>query len=406
MADAGKSALIRRLLAEPGCSEQQEGGGTEDNGLPFRGLVVDGGMGTELKKMGIFKNLREYTTLWSAAALLHEEGRQAIKAAHRSFIDAGAQMVITNTYACTLEILGKGNLQHRQAELIECACRLAHEAVAESGKPCLVAGSLPPLGVSYRPDLVQDTEALKSGYEGMAQALDDGKVDVFIAETMSCVAESLAAATAAHAHKKPVFVATTLDKPKRQRKRQRSSGFASVLRSGESLGELTKAVDSVVDGFLINCCSPEAATLGLQQLLALTAKPTGVYANHFEPIPRDWKLDNQKEGKEEGLLKIRSDLDPIAYAKYAELWANMGAMMIGGCCGISPEHIRVLERKLASECLSSSPVPFHALNRNNSLGAHPSSDNLVVLAEEQPKRKVLKMIATKHNVGLSKLPSS
>jgi len=376
---------------------------------------VDGGMGTELKKMGVFKNLREYTTLWSAAALLHEEGRSAIKAAHRSFIDAGAQMVITNTYACTPEILGKANLQHRQAELIECACRLAHEAVAESGKPCLVAGSLPPLGVSYRPDLVHDTEALKNGYEGMAQALYDGKVDLFMCETMSCIAESLAASTAAHAHNKPVFVATTLDKPKKQRKRRRSSGLASVLRSGESLPELTKAVDAVVDGFLINCCSPEAATLGLQQLLALTSKPCGLYANHFEPIPRDWKLDNQKDGKEQGLLKIRSDLDPAAYAKYAKLWANMGATMIGGCCGISPEHIRVLACKLsACTTKSSSPVPFNALNQANSLGAHPSSsENLVVLAEEQPKQKVIKMIVAKHNVttgvvttNFGQLPSS
>ena len=70
MADAGKSELMQRLLG----AGSEQGGSTEVN-RPYGGLIVDGGMGTELKKMGVFKNLREYTTLWSAAALLHEEGR-------------------------------------------------------------------------------------------------------------------------------------------------------------------------------------------------------------------------------------------------------------------------------------------------------------------------------------------
>ena len=166
-------------------------------------------MGTELKAMGVFKSVSEYTTLWSAAALLHKEGREAVKAAHRSFIDAGAQLIITNTYALTGDILSKAGLQHRQEELISSACQLAHEAVAESGKPCLVAGSLPPLSVSYRPDLVKEAPALRQEYSILVEALAKGGVDVFIAETMSNVQEASAAANAAAAAGKPIFVAVT-----------------------------------------------------------------------------------------------------------------------------------------------------------------------------------------------------
>jgi S-methylmethionine-dependent homocysteine/selenocysteine methylase len=289
-------------------------------GGSFNGLVVDGGMGTELKAKGVFKNTKEYTTLWSAAALLHEEGRDAVKQAHKDYILAGAELIITNSYACTEEILGKGGIAHRQEELIGHACRLAHEAVAESGKACLVAGSMPPLSVSYRPDLVADVEQLQAGYEKIAKILLKNRVDMFMCETMSCVAEASAAVTAAHAcSNKPVFVAVTLDKPvkagiKRRRSERSPSipqSLTSVLRSGEPLSEMAAKLDAKVDGFLINCCSPEAATLGLQQLVDHTQKPCGVYANHFEPIPRDWKLDNG----ESGLLKIRSDLDPLAYSK-------------------------------------------------------------------------------------------
>jgi S-methylmethionine-dependent homocysteine/selenocysteine methylase len=324
-----KQQLLQRVLAGQG--------GT---GL----VVVDGGMGTELKAQGVFKDLREYTTLWSAASLLHEEGRQAVKAAHRAYIDAGARVIITNSYACTTEILTKGGICHRQEELIEIACKIAHEAVMESGKVVLVAGSMPPLSVSYRPDLVLDPEVLKTGYEKIASTLSKSKVDLFMCETMACITEAKAAATAAANFGKPIFVAVTLDKPVKERKRKRASSLSSVLRSGESLMEMTKQLDSAVDGFLINCCSPEAATLGLKQLVSITQKPCGVYANHFEPIPRDWKLEQADESA--GLLKIRSDLDPVAYAKYAQLWATMGATMIGGCCGISPEHIQVLSDTL------------------------------------------------------------
>jgi S-methylmethionine-dependent homocysteine/selenocysteine methylase len=326
----------------------------------FNGLVLDGGMGTELKLQGVFKNLNEYTTLWSAAALLHEEGRQAVKQAHRDYIDAGAQLLITNTYACTAEILGKAGIEHRQEELIGHACRLAQEAIAESGKACLIAGSMPPLSVSYRPDLVADDALLKAGYEKIATILEKNGVDLFMCETMTCIKEAAAAVSASRAcSSKPVFVAVTLDKPvKAGMKRRRSERAApstvsqnltSVLRSGEPLSELAAQLNEQVNGFLINCCSPEAATLGLQQLLEATRhqKPCGVYANHFEPIPRDWKLDAGGDGSG-GLLTIRSDLSPVEYAKYAQMWANMGASMIGGCCGISPEHIRVLTETINS----------------------------------------------------------
>jgi S-methylmethionine-dependent homocysteine/selenocysteine methylase len=66
----------------------------------------------------------------------------------------------------------------------------------------------------------------------------------------------------------------------------------------------------------------------------------GAYANAFPPQPKDAKAN-------EGLSALRADLTPSAYLDWARQWIRDGATLIGGCCGIGPEHIKVLSEKLA-----------------------------------------------------------
>jgi len=335
-------------------------------------LIMDGGMGTELKNRGAFPCLREYQQLWSAAALLNEKGRQTIVDAHLAFIEAGADVIITNTYACTPEILGKRELDDQLDDLIATGCNLAKEARQKAGKPTIIAGSMPPISVTYRPDLSPDESVLRTTYQRIAAALAP-HVDMFICETVSSILEARVAASVAREFGKPVWVACTLSVPvkkpphtnpahsrgtKRVHRVEESAAtqlgsqnwdqLTVSLRSGESIAEYASALDSLADALLFNCSTPEATSIALKELREYAPRmPCGAYANHFQPVPLDWLLDADEEGG--GLLTIRGDLTPETYARYAQHWRELGANVIGGCCGITPAHISHLSDVLSGK---------------------------------------------------------
>merc|ERR1711865_1368162 len=296
--------------------------------------------------------------------------------------NAGAEVIITNTYACTPEILGKRGLGDRLEELIETGCNLAHQAREQSGTATLVAGSMPPISVTYRPDLSPDETVLRKTYTRIAAALAPN-VDLFIIETVSSILEARVAASVAKSFGKPVWVACTLAQPtqkenskpvhensntrgtKRVQSANKMGDAASMLgkientntvsqlnqltvalRSGESISDYAAALDEYADALLFNCSTPEATSIAISELRAAAPhKACGAYANHFQPVPLDWVLDADEEGG--GLLTIRGDLTPETYGRYASHWKDLGATIIGGCCGITPSHITHLATHLA-----------------------------------------------------------
>ncbi len=284
--------------------------------------LLDGGMGRELIRRGA----GDATGLWSARALL--EAPQVVVDVHRDYIAAGAGIITTNSYSTVPSYLAKAGLESRAQELTGLAGRLARQAV--EGRDVLVAGSLPPLSESYRPDLVPDAATGAPVYAAMAAALAP-HVDVFLCETMSSAAEARSAVTAAAATGRPVFVSWTLDdRPGRG------------LRSGESVAEALAALDGLpLAGCLFNCTHPEAISAALPELRALTELPVGGYPNRLNAVARDWTLDN---GVSTGL---RSDLEVAQFVEFAERWIDAGATIIGGCCGIGPEYIAALAARLA-----------------------------------------------------------
>ncbi|MDX6751680.1 homocysteine S-methyltransferase family protein [Geminicoccaceae bacterium 1502E] len=292
--------------------------------LKARGvLLMDGGMGQELRRRSPLGD----HPLWSAKVMAEQPG--LVRALHREFIDAGARVIITNTYATSRHRLAAEGMEERFAELVTLGGRLACEARAESGREVLVAGSLPPLHGSYRPDLVRSFEEIAPVYREHAELLAP-HVDLLLCETMSSAEEARAAAHAAATTGKPVWVAWTL-----------KDGGSTALRSGESLDRAWAALDGIpVEAVLVNCCSPESITAAMPELAAL-GPPAGAYANGFAPIPKDW-LVTQGTAR----LGHRDELTPEAYCRHAARWIETGARIVGGCCEVGPEHIRAIREML------------------------------------------------------------
>ena len=298
--------------------------------------ILDGGMGRELSRRGVHDN----TGLWSAQALL--DAPEIVLQVHKDFIAAGAKIITTNSYSTIPSYLGKSDLAKSYVELTGLAGELARQAVedlrregvsndknSKSETAVQVAGSLPPLSESFRPDLVPSSDDAEAIYASMVKALEP-YVDLFLCETMSSGAEALHAARQAkkHGNGKPVYVAWTLDE-------QPGKG----LRSGESIAQALALIEPLkIDAYLFNCTSPEAILQALKELASLTDKPIGGYPNRFNKVDPKWTLDNDiKTG-------LRNDIDIAFFVEMAHQLEAAGATIIGGCCGIGPEYIEALSQ--------------------------------------------------------------
>jgi len=301
-----------------------------DPQLPQRTILLDGGMGRELR----FRGVDVMTSIWSAGALI--DAPQVVREVHRDFIDAGADIITINSYGIVKSSLAWAGIEDRFEALNLLACKLADEARDESGRSVVVAGSLPPLAGSYRPDRVGKFEEIEPLYREQAEVLAP-HVDLLLCETMSSADEARAAAVAATQTGKPVWVSWTLHEDRSGR-----------LRSGETLEDALKALAGLpVSGVLANCCAPESITRAVPWLAHAGLVYVGGYANTFQPIPEDWDLTGDK--KSDGSLGLRTDLDPERYAAHAEDWLEAGATVIGGCCGTRPAHIARLKQLIASK---------------------------------------------------------
>jgi S-methylmethionine-dependent homocysteine/selenocysteine methylase len=288
-----------------------------------RPLLLDGGMGRELRNRGV----PILDTIWSANALV--VAPDMVREVHLDYILAGADVITTNTYGIIRGELAKEGIEDRCADLNRLAGRLARQACEAGGRSVAIAGSLPPLRGSYRPDLVGPIDEILPLYREQVELLAP-YVDLFLCETMSSAAEGLAAATAATESGKPVWLSWTLHEDQSGR-----------LRSGESVGEAAAAVAHLpIAAFLANCCPPESIAAAMPELVALRRGPIGGYANAFRPVPKDWVMER------DGLLKLREDLGPEEYARHVGHWHIEGASIVGGCCGTGPEHIAKIRQMM------------------------------------------------------------
>ncbi len=291
------------------------------NKKPF--LLLDGSMGQELLHRGV----PDDPFYWASHAL--ENNAAVVRRLHADYIDAGADIVTTNTYATNLDRFRRSGETGRFVVLNRLACEVAREAIEQSGRrDVLLAASLPPLRASYRPEQVPAFEQALDEFGRHAAVLADF-VDLFLCETMSSAAEGRAAATAACAvaNGRPVFVSWTLE-----------DGGSCRLRSAEPVTEAIDAVaDLAVSGYLVNCSEPESVSAAMPDLCRGGAAVRGGYANGFANL-----LTDCADGAGSLEFGRRRDLNPAAYAAFARGWLSAGANLVGGCCEIGPAHIAEL----------------------------------------------------------------
>lgn len=286
-------------------------------------ILLDGGMGQELLR----RSSRAITPMWSADIMFNEP--MLVRDLHREFIDSGARVITLNTYTATPERLKRENHLEQLALLHQRAMSAAQDAIdLAQCNDVKIAGCLPPLVASYRPDVSLSFEDSLSTYRRLVE-LQSPASDLFICETMSSITEAQAACTAALESGKPVWLALTV-----------SDANPGQLRSGESLKDALQALECFdTQATLLNCSQPEAISASWSLLSAKKGR-FGAYGNGFVSV------DSLYPGDTVETLEMRKDMSPQQYAEHAMGWAKRGASIIGGCCEIGPQHIRALHSRL------------------------------------------------------------
>lgn len=276
-------------------------------------LLLDGATGTELNRRGVDTGL----PLRSANTLTTDAGLNVIRQVHLDYLNAGADIITTNTFRTNRRALAAKGYSARELTLR--AVATAKDSVAEFGQPALVAGSLSALEDCYRPDLVPTADDCRDEHTERIQHLLDGGVDLLLIETMNCVAEAEIAARIAVATGLPPWVSLVCDEKRR-------------ILSGESLAYATDQLLPLgIKALGVNCMPTHTIVRPLSELRELCGQgfPLIAYGNigHVDD--------------EQGWINSDST-DTDGYLQYAKTWP---AQIIGACCGSTPEHIRKLNRR-------------------------------------------------------------
>ncbi len=299
-------------------------------------IILDGGLGRQLEAMGAPFRQPE----WSALALM--EAPQLVRDAHDAFIEAGADVISTNTYAIVPFHIGEDRYEAQSEELLALAAKLARDAADAVPHSVQVAASIPPMFGSYKPDAfeIQGARRMMQHFRRFLAPV----ADIFIGETLSSISEVTTYLDMFADCAADLWVAVTLEDVDPVPGKPR-------LRSGEPLTELLLSIEGLrFDALLFNCSQPEvindAVALSRSELEAFArqhgaSRPMiGAYANAFPLMKDDYKAAN------ENVHQLRKDITVDAYLRFATEWAESGADIIGGCCGITPDHIRKLAETL------------------------------------------------------------
>jgi S-methylmethionine-dependent homocysteine/selenocysteine methylase len=291
--------------------------------------LLDGGTGRELLRIGAPFTQPE----WSARALI--EAPHFVTRVHEAFVAAGADVITTNSYAVVPFHLGQARFAADGPTLAALSGRLARAVADGAPRPIAVAGCLPPLCGSYRADRF-DAAAARPVLAILIDALGPS-VDHWLAETLSAQAEAELVRELLGPESKPLWLSFTLAE---------DGGPAALprLRSGERVADaVATAARLGAAALLFNCSRPEVMGAALSEAMqarqlsagGAPAMRLGVYANAFAPKQPFIEANA-------GLSALRSDVTPQAYLRWARDWVARGAQIVGGCCGVGPEHIAEL----------------------------------------------------------------
>jgi 5-methyltetrahydrofolate--homocysteine methyltransferase len=280
--------------------------------------VADGATGTNLFGRGLETGYPP--ELWCV------ERPDDILWLHHSFLDAGSDIILTNSFGGTGFRLKLHDAQDRVAELNRAAARLARQAVdahcAATGKKAIVAGSIGPTGELFEPLGALTHQTAVAGFAEQAAALAEGGVDVLWVETMSSTEEIAAALEAAKATGLPVCATMTFDTASRSMMGVTPAGFAEFT------------VTAGADFIGANCGIGPAELLHSVEGILQANDTVPVVAKGNCGIP----------AYVEGAIHYHGT--PELMAEYALFARDAGARIIGGCCGTTPDHVAAMVRAL------------------------------------------------------------
>ncbi|UCC49741.1 MAG: homocysteine S-methyltransferase family protein [Gemmatimonadota bacterium] len=289
-------------------------------------IILDGGIGTEILR----RNLS-----WADHQVTGSP--DAIRGLHEDYIRAGADVITTNSFQLArrsflshfrdeahMRQVGAAELGARAAEMLAASVELAKEARANvaAGRSVAIAGAVTTLEWCFRPDLAPPAHEMRSEYREIMDVMAEAGVDLILLETVNSVTEATVGLEAARQAGLRCWVGFVCDE-------------RGALFTGETMADAEKALAPLEpDAVLVNCVPPDDATTGLRELLAVRSGPCGVYPHIGRFDPPEWFFTDE--------------YPPPRLLEEARRWREMGARVIGGCCGTTPDHIRALATGLNS----------------------------------------------------------
>lgn len=286
-------------------------------------IVADGAMGTMLYAKGIFIN--------RCFDELNLSSPQLVREIHQEYVRAGAEVIETNTFGGNRVRLGAFGFAEKLRAINEAGVRLAREA---AGTRAFVAGAIGPLGARIEPLGPMSFAEARAVFREQAEALVAAGVDLLVLETFYELNELREAILAAREAAGPDMIVIA----------QVTVNDDGTLRDGASTETFTRKLDEwPADVIGINCSAgPKVALETVERMAPLTKKPLSAMPNAGQPATI--------EGRNIYLCS------PEYMAQYSRRFLQAGVRVIGGCCGTTPEHIKMI----CSEVRSLQPVQHRA----------------------------------------------
>ena len=276
-------------------------------------LVSDGATGTNLQKRGLPRGV-------SAEQWLFDKP-QEIVALHKDFVDAGANIILTNTFGASPIRLESADLRGKVVEVNRLAVELARKAIEDVD--VMVGGSIGPAGQLIKPYGPLDIDDVHDSYAKQAEALDGAGVDLLVIETQFDIDEASTAIKAIRGISNlPIVCSFSYDR-----------GTRTMM--GVSPTQMAREIEPLgVDLLGVNCgAGLEENLLALRELRAATELPLWFKPNAGKPV-RVQGGDTQYK------------LTPQAMAAEVPVWIGAGARVIGGCCGTTPDHLAAIAEQV------------------------------------------------------------
>jgi methionine synthase I (cobalamin-dependent) len=287
-------------------------------------LLADGAIGSNLFARGL--------TSGEAPELWNTDQPQRIRELHRSFVEAGADIILTNSFGGNRYRLKLHKAEGRVAELNEAAAGLARSEADRAGRVVLVGGSIGPTGEILEPLGPLSQADAREAFAEQAAALARGGADIMWIETMSSAEETEAAIEGAHRTGLPVVATLSFD----------TNGRTMMGITPAEFAGLSRKLHVAACGS--NCGVGAAELVASIVNLAAAADPSAVLV-----AKANCGIPQYVDGV------IRFNGTPEVMAEYARLALDAGARIIGGCCGTTPEHLRVMRQTLEAHVRGPKP---------------------------------------------------